>query len=227
MSDQQHASTHQHEGADPGAIHFTQEFWDDRYGSADAIWSGRPNAQLVSTVTGLPAGSALDVGCGEGADAIWLAGLGWRVLGVDVSSVALGRSARQAATVGGEVAARIAWQQVDALSWQPEPASFDLVSAQFMYLAPDDLARLHRRLAAAVRPGGLLLIVGHHPSDLALVGRPPEMARLMFTAEEVAARLDPQQWQDVSATTVPREGTLPDGSTATLHDTVLRATRRS
>jgi SAM-dependent methyltransferase len=147
-------------------IQFSQEFWDDRYSSADQLWSGQPNPQLVAQTTGLSPGDALDVGCGEGADAIWLASQGWTVTAVDISAVALDRAAAHAAARGDDIARRISWRQADLFSWDPGSEQFDLVSAQFMYLPEAELKSLHRRLAAAVRPGGTLLIVLHHPDSM-------------------------------------------------------------
>ncbi|MGE3910766.1 MAG: methyltransferase domain-containing protein, partial [Chloroflexota bacterium] len=142
---------------------FTPEFWDERYGSSERYWSGNPNVQLVAQVADLTPGTVLDLGCGEGADAIWLAQRGWQVTGVDVSQVALDRAAGQAAAIGAETADRISWEQGDAYTWDPAPRQFDLVSAHFMFLPGVDREALHQRLAAAVRPGGRLLIVSHHP----------------------------------------------------------------
>jgi SAM-dependent methyltransferase len=147
-------------------VHFSQEFWDDRYRSAGQLWSGQPNPQLVAQAASLTPADALDVGCGEGADAIWLARHGWTVTGVDISAVALERAAGHAAARGDEVARRITWRQADLLSWDPGPQRYDLVSAQFMYLPPGELESMHRRLAAAVRPGGTLLVVLHHPDSM-------------------------------------------------------------
>jgi len=167
----------------PGAfaVLFTRQFWDDRYGSADQLWSGRPNSQLVDQLAGLPPGDALDVGSGEGADAIWLALQGWTVTAVDISAVALERAAGHAARCGAEIAGRISWQQADLLSWDPGDQRYDLVSALFMYLPEAQIESLHRRLAAAVRPGGTLLIVlhhpdGHHPGPRADAASPPDRA---------------------------------------------------
>ncbi|HEY2075322.1 MAG TPA: methyltransferase domain-containing protein [Streptosporangiaceae bacterium] len=154
-----------HEPSPDITIQFSREFWDDRYRSADQLWSGQPNPQLVAQTYGLTPGDALDVGCGEGADAIWLASQGWTVTAVDISVVALDRAAAHAAARGDEVARRVSWLQGDLLSWDPWPQPFDLVSAQFMYLPEAGLRSLHRRLAAAVRPGGTLLIVLHHPDS--------------------------------------------------------------
>lgn len=155
-----------HDHSPDFTIQFSQEFWDDRYRSADQLWSGQPNPQLVAQAASLTPGDALDVGCGEGADAIWLARQGWTVTGVDISAVALERAVGHAAAYGEEIARRISWRQADLLGWDPGPQRYDLVSAQFMYLPPGELDSLHRRLAAAVRPGGSLLVVLHHPDSM-------------------------------------------------------------
>jgi SAM-dependent methyltransferase len=209
---------------DPAAL-VTEEFWDERYGSADQIFSGTVNPHLATTAGPLSPATALDVGCGEGADAIWLAARGWRVTGADVSTVALRRAARQAAEAGPAVADRIAWQQADVLSWEPPPLSYDLVAAHFVHLPRPALTALHRRLAAAVRPGGTLLIVGHHPSDLETSMGRPHLPQLMFTAEEVAATLDPAGWE-IAAGAPARPAVDPDGRSIVIHDAVLRAVRR-
>lgn len=211
---------HEHH-AEHGETEYTQEFWDDRYGSADRIWSGRPNAQLVAHVADLAPGEALDVGSGEGADAIWLASKGWRVTAVDVSAVALERAAREAASVGERVASRITWQQRDMLSWDPGQARFDLVSAQFMHLPRPAQDEMHVRLAAAVRPGGTLLIVGHLHDELHA-----HIAPRFRPAEEIATELDPAAWDVIVAIAVERPGTGPEGEPVELSDSVLRAVRR-
>lgn len=205
---------------------FTQQFWDARYRSAERIWSGNPNPGLVEHVARLAPGRALDVGSGEGADTIWLAGRGWRVTAVDVSPVALARAAERAAEAGAAVAQRITWQQADILSWQPAPLQFDLVSAQFMHLPKAQRDPVFQRLAEAVSPGGTLLIVGHHPSDLdTSVGR-WNLPDLFFTAAEVEALLDPREWEIHVSAALPRSATDPEGRTVTIHDAVLQAQRR-
>jgi len=155
-----------HEQSPDIAMHFSREFWDERYRSAERLWSGEPNAQLVAQTAGLTPGAALDVGCGEGADAIWLASQGWTVTAADISAVALDRAAAHAAERGDDIAGRISWRQADLFTWDPGSQRYDLVSAQFMYLPEADLRSLHRRLAAAVRPGGTLLLVLHHPDSM-------------------------------------------------------------
>ncbi|WP_411284000.1 class I SAM-dependent methyltransferase [Lapillicoccus sp.] len=227
-SGHRHGPDHGHDSS-PGSdvTHlFTQEFWDERYASVERVWSGRPNPHLVELATDLVAGTALDVGSGEGADAIWLASRGWHVTGIDVSSVALARAAAHATGGGQEIAGTIEWRQADLLTWDPAPEQFDLVSAQFMHLPRPSLDLLHLRLAAAVRPGGTLLVVGHHPSDLdTTVGR-WDLPDLLFTAEQVAAVLDPDDWSMISATSPERQESDPDGRPLTIHDAVVHAVRR-
>lgn len=209
---------HEHHG-EHGETEYTQEFWDERYGSADRIWSGRPNTQLVAQVTDLAPGDALDVGSGEGADAIWLASRGWRVTAVDVSAVALDRAAQVAMAAG--LQSLISWEQRDMLSWDPGQARFDLVSAQFMHLPRPAQDSMHTRLAAAVRPGGTLLIVGHLHDELHA-----HIAPRFRPAEDIAAALDPDAWQIIVATAIDRSGTGPDGEPVLLSDSVLRAVRQ-
>jgi hypothetical protein len=114
---------------------------------------------------------------------------------------------------------------VDLLASPPEPESFDLVSAQFMQLPPEPRARLFTGLMASVRPGGTLLVVGHHLSDLAAGVRRPPMPELFYSPDEIAALLDDSWTVDVG-TVRPRAASNPDGAEVTVHDTVLVATRR-
>ncbi|UWP86024.1 FAD-dependent oxidoreductase [Dactylosporangium fulvum] len=205
---------------------FTEAYWEDRYASRPALWSGRPNPHLVTDVEDLTPGEALDVGCGEGADAIWLAQRGWRVTGADISPTALDRAAAHAAAAGDDVAARTTWVRADALSWTPEPRRYDLVSAQFVHVPTGLREALFARLADAVAPGGTLLIGGHHPSDVGVVPR-PDVPELFFTGEEIAALLKPDEWEVQAAEARPRTVAHPEtGQQVTVHDAVLRARRR-
>ncbi|MDQ2724294.1 MAG: class I SAM-dependent methyltransferase [Actinomycetota bacterium] len=213
-------SEHHH---DADVIH-DETFWNDFYGSSPHVWSGNPNPQLAAEAADLEAGRVLDVGSGEGADAMWLARRGWEVVATDISIVALERAAEQARNVDPSAAARIEWRQVDLLFHPPEPDSFDLVSAQFMQLPPEPRTRLFTSLVTSVRPGGKLLVVGHHPSDMATgVHRPPR-SDLFYTADEVAGLLD-DSWEVVVNDARPRPTTTPEGVEATIHDAVLLATR--
>jgi len=104
----------------PGAdVVLDEAFWEDMYRSRSAAWSGSPNPQLVTEAAGLTPGTALDVGCGEGGDAVWLAERGWQVTAVDISATALQRAATHAAQAGPDVSGRITWRQADLTSKAP------------------------------------------------------------------------------------------------------------
>ena len=205
---------------------FDQAFWDERYRSHDALWSGNPNRHLVSEIDGITPGAALDMGCGEGADAIWLAERGWRVTALDLSPVALQRAAAHAARVGGEVTERIAWVHADLVKWDPGPDRYDLVSAQYLHLPSEPRRVLFDHLAVAVAPGGTLLVVGHHPSDLQTTMPRPREPDLFFTGDDIAGHLDPAEWDVVTNDAMARTTADPEGRPVTIHDAVLRAQRR-
>ena len=136
--------------------------WDARYRERDgAMWSGRPNGRLVAEVAALAPGRVLDVGCGEGADAIWLAQRGWTVTAIDISEVAICR-AREASVPTG---ASVEWICGDVLQTRFPACSFDLVSMQYPALPKAAGAGAVRRLLATVCPGGLLLAVYHDLDD--------------------------------------------------------------
>ncbi|SDT81261.1 bifunctional NAD(P)/FAD-dependent oxidoreductase/class I SAM-dependent methyltransferase [Actinoplanes derwentensis] len=205
------------------ATMFEEDAWEERYRGRDAIWSGRPNPVLVSETGDLSAGRALDVGCGEGADAVWLAQRGWQVTAVDISTVALGRAAGHAEAAG--VAELVTVRHADLRHDEPG-TGYDLVSAQFMHGPPEMRRELYSRLAGAVAPGGLLLVVGHHPSDLAtFVGR-MHFPDMLFTPEEIAGLLTPGEWKIVTAEARPRPATDPEGRQIIIHDAVLVARRQ-
>jgi 2-polyprenyl-3-methyl-5-hydroxy-6-metoxy-1,4-benzoquinol methylase len=135
------------------------EFWEDFY-SGERRWSGKPNAALVGEVSDLQPGTALDLGCGEGGDAIWLAAQGWKVTGADISQAALDIAARHAAEAGVEVT----WERHDLAVSQPA-GSFDLVTTSFLHSKVElPRGQILRSAAEAVAPGGTLLIIGHAPS---------------------------------------------------------------
>jgi SAM-dependent methyltransferase len=223
--DPTHAHAHAPGRRDPGRPGPDAASWDEWYRSSDAVWSGRPNPQLVAEAADLPPGTALDVGCGEGADAVWLAQRGWTVTAVDLSTVALERAEARARAVGRDVAGRITWLAADVTTWTPPPSAHDLVSAQFMQLPQEQRDALHRRLAEGVRPGGTLLVVGHDFPDLQSSGQQLPTPELFFTAAEVAGTLDPAGWSVLVAESRPRPAAGPDGRAVPLHDAVLRAQR--
>lgn len=204
------------------ADHVTREFWERRYAESQRIWSGEPNPRLVEHAAGLAPGTALDVGCGEGADVVWLASRGWQVTGVDVSQVALDRARAHAQEAG--VLDRVALAQVDLMTGNALPQA-DLVSAQFLHVPPGRFAEVYAVIAAAVRPGGTLLVTGHHPADAATGLRNPELTLLLFTPEQVTALLDPRAWTVRVAAAPTREATDREGRPVTVTDSVVVATR--
>lgn len=221
-------SSEHHSSSNEAAHDGAAQLWDEMYRSRPRVWSGRPNPQLVAEAAGLAPGKALDLGCGEGADALWLAERGWTVTAVDVSAVALERAAAHAAEAGA--GDRVTWLQRDLATWTPEE-QFDLVSVQFLHSTVAPWQPPHRLAATAVRPGGTLLIVGHHPDGL-----PPWSSHkgdshadtgMFFSAEQLTAELGiaPPEWSVDVAESREREATGPDGQTAILADAVLRATR--
>ena len=214
---------HAHE-FDPAML--TADFWDERYGATERIWSGNPNPHLVTEAGDLPPGAALEVGAGEGADAIWLAEHGWSVLAIDLSQVALDRAAGIAEQHGADVAGRITWQAVDLLNWTPPAASFDLVNAQFFHLPPDLLTQAYLRLGTTVRPGGSFLIVLHHFDDLETTAARPHSLSMFPTPDEVIARFPTDDWELVTKASPTRDGRDPDGRPIVLRDSVVRLRRR-
>lgn len=218
MSDQH---GHQH-GPDQHET-YDQPWWDRRYGDHDKVWSGSPNPQLVAEATEMPPGRALDVGCGEGADAIWLAGRGWDVTGLDFSRVGLDRAAQLAAAAGPGIAARIRWLHQDLLEWTAPVQAYDLVSSQFTHLPAEPMHRLMGQLAGAVAVGGTLLVVGHDFSDVA-TGLRPDRPEMYSTAESLAAGLG-SDWTIVLTERRHRTATGPEGDQIRITDAVLRAQR--
>jgi SAM-dependent methyltransferase len=195
--------------------------WDRRYSELDQVWSGHPNAALVSEVTGLAPGRALDVGCGEGADAVWLAGQGWDVTALDLSQVALRRAARHAEEAG----ARVQWVHAGLLDAPLAAGAFDLVSAQYPALPRTAGHDAERKLLAAVAPGGLLVVVHHADID---AGRPGAsgLDPADYVMPSDVARLLGVAWQLEACERRPRHVSAGAGAHHTA-DIVLRARRLS
>lgn len=202
-----------------------ERFWEERYRSQERVWSGRPNAVLVEVVESLPAGRALDLGCGEGADAIWLASRGWHVTAVDVSTTALERAAAHATEAGVE--RRIELEQHDLGRSFPS-GTFDLVSAQYLQ-SPVALPRelVLPAAAGAVAAGGLLLVVDH--ASVPPWSRHAHVSRSFPTPEQVLAGLglEPGVWVTERLGAPERVATAPDGQSATVRDTVIGVRRRA
>ncbi|WP_101947271.1 bifunctional 2-polyprenyl-6-hydroxyphenol methylase/3-demethylubiquinol 3-O-methyltransferase UbiG [Mycobacterium sp. 3519A] len=198
-----------------------KEHWEQRYAERDKRWSGRVNVRLAEIVSSFPPGHALDLGCGEGADAWWLAERGWTVVAVDISDIALQRAAAGAEERG--VSDRIRFEQCDLSQSFPD-GTFDLISAQFLHsMIPFDRPKVLRRAATAVRPGGALVIVDH-------AGPPPWASELDHhhhdfpSAEQVIEGLElGDEWERERVDAVEREVA---GQTATWTDNVIVLRRR-
>jgi SAM-dependent methyltransferase len=199
-----------------------QKAWDSRYAESQRIWSGNPNVALVSEISDLSPGTALDLGCGEGADAVWLAARGWQVTAVDISGVALGRARQHAAEAG----VTVDFQRHDLQESFPT-GSFDLVSAQFLHFWEDfDREKILRRAATAVAPGGTLIIEGH--MDHGPFGH-GDHAEIHFPApDEVIASLELEDgWTVLTRATHPRRQKDQDGNDVTRVDATVTLRRSS
>jgi SAM-dependent methyltransferase len=198
----------------------TQAFWEQFYSERDQVWSGKPNVVLVEEIgPATDPGTALDLGCGEGADSIWLAARGWKVTGTDISQVALDRAAAHAEEAG--VTDRITWERHD-FSRSIPAGSFDLVSAHFLHSPVDDPRDSALRAAAeAVAPGGTLLVVSHEA-----VPWHPDVE--FPTAQQVldSLQIDPEAWTVERLASRPRRAKHPDGTEVDVSDSVVRLRRR-
>lgn len=163
-----------------------QRDWDARYAGAELVWSAEPNVFLARFVDGLRPGRALDLACGEGRNAIWLAEQGWEVTGVDYSPVALSK-ARDLATARG---VDVQWVEADLLDYRPPAATFDLVAVLYLQLPATQRRQVLRAAGGAVAPEGFLFVVGHDSTNLVQgIGGPKDPA-VLFTSTDVVADLD-------------------------------------
>jgi len=196
-----------------------QEHWEGRYAEKPQMWSGRVNAHLAKIAGELTPGRALDLGCGEGADAIWLATEGWQVVAVDIATNALDR-ARSAAEARG-VAERIDFQHHD-LSHTFPAGSFDLVSAQFLHSTVHlERRQILQQASAAVAPGGTLLIVDH--GEAPPWGSKHIRDHHFQSPDEVVAELGlpDEGWQPQHVGTLERDAISPTGEPAVLRDNLI------
>ena len=162
-----------------------REDWDRRYAEVESLWSARPNRVLVADVEGLTPGRALDLACGEGRNAIWLAERGWDVTGVDFSQVAIAKARASAERAGVDVDFVCA----DLLDYEPARGAHDLVVVLFLQLPADERRRVLRRGADALAPGGTLLLVGHDLANLTEGTGGPSDPNVLYTPEDVVSEL--------------------------------------
>lgn len=162
-----------------------REDWNKRYASVENLWAAKPNRFLVAEVGELPPGRALDLACGEGQNAIWLASLGWTVCGVDYSDVAIEKARSRAAREGLAVEFLCA----DLVTYEPDAESFDLVLVLYLHIPSGERRGVLEKAAAAVAPGGTFLMIGHDRTNLTDGVGGPSDPDILFTPEEVAAEL--------------------------------------
>lgn len=213
---------------------FDKNYWDQIWQGdrATGMAASEPNPHLVREIADSTPDTALEAGCGAGAEAIWLAARGWQVTAVDIATDALAHAAQRATAMG--VADQVQWIEADLSTWEPD-AKYDLVTTHYAHPAMPQL-EFYDRIASWVAPEGTLFIVGHlhhenHGAD-AEHGHghghgdenPPASASA--TAAGITARLDPAVWEVVTATESHRESTGPDGRRTPIHDVVVRAVRR-
>ena len=203
----------------PESSQSAEEFWESFYADGKSRWSGNANASLVEDVEPLAPGRALDLGCGQGGDAIWLARHGWAVTAVDVSATALATASAHAREAGVDGA--ISFERHDLAATFPDGV-FDLVAATFLHSpVPLPRARLFQDAARAVAPGGTLLVIGHAPSD----AHPhADLPTLEETLAELA--LPDDEWVLGSSEPRTRMHAFKDEEPIERIDVVVRARRR-
>ena len=195
-----------------------REEWNRRYAGRELLWTGEPNRFLVAETAALRPGSALDLACGEGRNAVWLAEHGWRTTGVDFSEVALEKARLLADSRGVEAE----WIAGDLLAYRPEPRAFDLVIVFYLQVPAAERRAVVRAAAEAVAPGGIFLLVAHDSSNIEQGHGGPQEPEVLYTAEDVVADLDGLRVE--RAERVERPVQTPDGERVAL-DALVRAVR--
>lgn len=195
-----------------------REAWNTRYEGRELVWKAAPNQFLVAEVSSLVGGRALDLGCGEGRNAVWLAENGWDVTAVDFSDAGISKGREMASRRGVEVT----WLVDDLNRFVPAHQAFDLVIDFYIHLPPDQRKNLLKRAAEAVAPGGTALVVGHDRSNLENGYGGPQNPDLLFSRQEVAAGLI--GLEVVRSTLVTRSVETEEGLFEAI-DTLVRAQR--
>jgi SAM-dependent methyltransferase len=200
-----------------------REAWNQRYADADLVWSAEANRFVVQEVSDLPPGRALDLGAGEGRNAIWLAERGWRVTAVDFSDIGLQKARRLAEARGVE----IDWTEADLRSYSPATGAFDLVVLLYIHLPAEERRALVGRAADAVAVGGTLLVVGHDRSNLEEGYGGPQDPAILFSPDDITDDLAGiKNLRIVRADRVMRPVMTDDGERHAI-DALVRAERRS
>lgn len=204
---------------------YDQSFWEQLWSKTlrehpDRVAQRPPNAHLVGEVSNLPAGRALDAGCGHGADTLWLAAHGWQVMGVDFSASALAHGRSMVEAVGADVSDRVVWVEGDLATWTAQDSHFDLVVSLYVHVA-GSVEEMVRRMANGVAVGGTLFMVGHSPINPTTGAATAAAGQVQVSVESAAAALDPRRWELIVAEERPR----PVAGSGV--DAVIRARRLS
>ncbi|MGA7910302.1 MAG: class I SAM-dependent methyltransferase [Candidatus Dormiibacterota bacterium] len=200
-----------------------REAWNHRYADAELVWSAEANRFLVQEVADLPPGRALDLGAGEGRNAIWLAERGWRVTAVDFSSIGLQKARRLAAARGVEVT----WIEADLRTYSPARGAFDLVALLYIHLPGEERRALVRRAGDAVAAGGTLLVIGHDRSNIEEGYGGPQDPTILFSPDDISEDLAGiEELRVVRADRVMRPVMTDDGERNAI-DALVRAERPS
>ena len=194
--------------------------WNQRYGGRELVWTSEPNRFLVQETESLAPARALDLACGEGRNAVWLAKRGWRVTGVDFSEVGI-EKARQLERAHGVHAD---WVVADLLAYEPEAQAFELVIVFYLQVPSEQRTPILRSAASAVAPGGMFLLVGHDASNIEHGYGGPQDPAVLYTAQDVADDLADSGLRVERVETVQRPVETPDGSRIAL-DSLVVATR--
>ncbi len=194
--------------------------WNRRYAGSELLWTAQPNRFLVAEAAGLPPARALDLACGEGRNAVWLAEQGWQVTGVDFSDVAIGKAEQLA----GARRVAVAWEQADLLGYRPEPRGFDLVILFYVQLPETSRGPILRAAAEAVASGGTLLLVAHDSTNLEHGHGGPSDPAVLYTAADVVADLVDSGLHVEKAEVVRRPVETPAGERIAL-DALVRMRR--
>lgn len=192
--------------------------WDARYAGRELVWSAEPNRFVAEETADLTPGTALDLACGEGRNAIWLAERGWTVTAVDFSAVALDKARQLAARRGVEVD----WRHDDVAAPGPPWGAFDLVLVVYLQLPAPARDRALHRAAASLAPGGTIVVVGHHAANLTEGHGGPQDPAVLYGPDEVTAAL--AGLTVVRADRVEREVATEDGPRTAI-DVLVRARR--
>lgn len=194
--------------------------WDARYASTPGLlWNSEPNRYVAEELADLPPGRALDLAAGEGRNAVWLAARGWDVTAVDFSRVAIERGQRFAAERGTTVK----WIIADLRGYQPPARAYDAVLVIYLHLPAQDQTRVLANAAAAVAPGGTVLVVGHDPSNLTEGVGGPQDPDLLHSPEMIANALS---GLEITRAETTRRPVATDEGTRDALDAVVVGVRR-